>query len=501
MRGLSFLNKAVKIMAIVAMGFNCAHLVVAQESSSKKGTAEGEQTARSSVDEVSYAAEWGESYQIRAFGQDPLAKVMFSTFADEIRDSFRSSVYRIRPNGPITRGKWTVPIAIELWGEASDVFIGKDVINSLELRDDNRVVAKISVHLHDEFKERPYRLAVIRALLGDLMLAPYGNDPSILEGRDLSAPEWLVYGFDLFMEHREEGLPSAYFKGILQSGQMLKPKELFQLKDPESLDPVSFMVFHSSAGAMVAALLDQPEGDHALRSLLGDLPLSGAQPMSALLRQHFPAFREMDQGIDKWWALQVASFGQQQSFEFMDWDETEHWLSQALMVRWEDEEVTPVPETKSGFLNRFKKIPEATSEGGPGYEGSIEQFPEFIKRDGALQKMDHCFMQLQALKRTGFPLYRQVIDRYCVAIEKLANEKTDGLSAEFKSLLELRATIRNTMTQTSDYLNFFEATRAPKRSEAFDDYSKMRRALEEKPLPRRNDRITRYLDYLELEFR
>jgi hypothetical protein len=57
------------------------------------------------------------------------------------------------------------------------------------------------------------------------------------------------------------------------------------------------------------------------------------------------------------------------------------------------------------------------------------------------------------------------------------------------------------MTQTSDYLNFFEATRAPKRSEAFDDYSKMRRALEEKPLPRRNDRITRYLDYLELEFR
>ena len=488
-------------MAIVVVGCSCAYLVVAQEARSYEGTAAGEQTARSSVDEVSYAAEWGESYQIRAFGQDPLAKVKFSTFADEIRDSFRSSVYRIRPNGPITRGTWTVPIAIELWGKASDVFIGSDVINSLELRDDNRVVAKISVHLHDEFKERRFRLAVIRALLGDLMLAPYGDDPSMLEGRDLSAPEWLVYGFDLYMEHREGGLPSAHFKGILQSGQMLKPKELFKLMDPESLDPVSFRVFRSSAGAMVAALLDQPEGDYALRSLLGDLPLSAARPMSALLRQHFPAFREMDQGIDKWWALQVASFGQQQSFEFMSWDETEHWLSQALMVRWEAEEASPVTESKSGFLNRFKKSPKTSSEGAPSYEGSIEQFPEFIKRDGAVQKMDHCYRQLQALKRTGFPLYRPVIDRYCVLIEKLANEKTEGLSVEFKSLFELRATIRNTMVQTSDYLNFFEATRAPQRSKAFDDYSKMRRKLEEKPLPRRNDRITRYLDYLEPEFR
>jgi hypothetical protein len=223
--------------------------------------------------------------------------------------------------------------------------------------------------------------------------------------------------------------------------------------------------------------------------------------MSALLRQHFPALREMDQGIDKWWALQVASFGQQQGFEFMSWDETEHWLSQALMVRWEAEEVPPVTESKSGFFNRFKKSPKTSSEGNSSYEGSIEQFPEFIKRDGAVQKVDHCYMQLQALKRTGFPLYRPVIDRYCVSIQKLANEKTDGLSAEFKSLFELRATIRNTMVQTSDYLNFFEATRAPQRSKAFDDYSKMRRKLEGKPLPRRNDRITRYLDYLEPEFR
>ena len=124
-----------------------------------------------------------------------------------------------------------------------------------------------------------------------------------------------------------------------------------------------------------------------------------------------------------------------------------------------------------------------------------------MDRDGAAEKLDRCYIQLQALKRTGFPLYRPVIDRYCVVIQKVANNKIEGVEAELADLQELRGKIRNTMVQTSDYLNFFEATRAPERSKAFDEYLKMRRKLEEKPPPRRNDRITRYLDYFEPEFR
>ena len=132
-------------MAGLATGFLCVSGALAQNAPGEGGTSAGLQTARSSVDDVGRATEWGESYQIRAFGQNPKARVMFSTFANDIRDSFRSSVYRIRPNGPIVRGGWTIPIALELWGDARDVYIGEDVITSLELRADNRVVAKISV--------------------------------------------------------------------------------------------------------------------------------------------------------------------------------------------------------------------------------------------------------------------------------------------------------------------------------------------------------------------
>lgn len=487
-------------VACLATGLLCVSGAPAQNAPGEGGTSAGLQTARSSVDDVGRATEWGESYQIRAFGQNPQARVMFSTFANDLRDSFRSSIYRIRPNGPIVRGGWTIPIAVELWGDARDVYIGEDVITSLELRADNRVIAKISVRLHDEFTERRFRLAVIEALLADLMLAPYGKDPSLLEGKDLEVPEWLVHGFDLYIEHRDGGRPSAFFEGILKSGQMLKPDELFEVMDSASLDPISYTIFRSSAGAMVAALIDQPEGDHALRALLGDLPGTGKRAMAPLLRQHFPAFREMDEGMEKWWALQVANFGQQQSFEFMEWDETEHWLNEALKLRWRPQDTLVAENPKPGFFNKLQKKPKQ-GPADPGWEGSLGNYAEFMERDGAVEKLDRCYFQLQALKRTGFPLYRPVIDRYCAVIQKVANNKIEGVDAELANLQELRGKIRNTLVQTSDYLNFFEATRAPERSKAFDEYSKMRRKLEEKPPPRRNDRITRYLDYLEPEFR
>ena len=222
--------------------------------------------------------------------------------------------------------------------------------------------------------------------------------------------------------------------------------------------------------------------------------------MAPLLRQHFPAFREMDEGMEKWWALQVANFGQQQSFEFMEWDETEHWLNEALRLRWRPQDALVAENPMSGFFNRLQKKPKQ-APADAGWEGSLGNYAEFMDRDGAAEKLDRCYIQLQALKRTGFPLYRPVIDRYCVVIQKVANNKIEGVDAELADLRELRGKSRNTMVQTSDYLNFFEATRAPERSKAFDEYSKMRRKLEEKPPPRRNDRITRYLDYFEPEFR
>ena len=457
--------------------------------------------SRSSVTDLP-EAEWGEDRQIRVFAENPLARVMFDSFANELRDDFREEVLRYRPESKIDRDSWAIPIAVELWGDTVDVFLGDDVRTAIEIRPDNRLRINVSVKLHDGFEEKSVRIELLRSLILDHILAPYASHPEVIENRAMIAPEWMVHGFDQLIEHKRGGRPSAFYEGVVKSGQMLKPDTLFSLTDPEELDPVSYTIFRTSAAAMVGALLDQPNGDLGLRNLLADLGAAGQSAMAPLLRQHFPAFREIEQGLEKWWVLQIATLGQHQSFEFMSREKTEQWLSEALMVRFEAEETEDVEESKAkgGLFKLFRKAPTAPELVG-AFEGSIDQYSEFIGRPGTEERLIQCLRQLQVLKRSGFPLYRPLFDRYEIVIERLGRRKFDGADSELAALAEMRGQIRNTLIQAEDYLNYFEATQAPRRSEAFDDYLKLRKELESNPMPRRHDRISQYLDALELEFR
>src|SRR5690606_19077644 len=119
--------------------------------------------------------------------------------------------------------------------------------------------------------------------------------------------------------------------------------------------------------AMVEVLLGQREGDAGLRGLLGDLGRPAPPATEALLRQHFPAFRELDQGLEKWWALELASLGRRQSLDYLDRAGTERLLDEALAIRF-DGAPSATPDG----------TPVATPVGEPGRRG----FPGFLKPKG-----------------------------------------------------------------------------------------------------------------------
>ena len=477
----------------------------------------GAEGARASVGSAP-AADWGEDYQARVRGGDPLTRMKFQVFTDELREDFRSLLFRVRVDKaeidelrvevPGDRGVWAIPIEVSLWGDVRDVYKGSAVRSVVEIGPDQRFLIKLEVKLHDRFEESEYRLGLLRALLIEQILAPHvGNPPSFgLEA--VSAPEWLVHGFDQLIRHRRGGSPSSYYRGFLASGQILKPTELFAMTAVESLDPVRHAIFRASSSAMVEALLDQPSGDVGLRGFLGELGQSGSLPVEAILRQQFPAFREMDQGLEKWWALELASLGQQQSFEYLDREETERLLTEALTVRFEEVPVArPVSEEEQVSKRRLLDLFKANATKVEGAEtpssfvGPIDQFEQFLENPTAKKQLGAAYDRLQVLKRIGFPLYRPVFVAYERSIEKLVRGNTKDLGAEFASIAELRKKIHETLLRTEDYLNHFEATRAPRRSGVFDDYMKIRRDLDERPSPRRNDPISRHLDALEWEFR
>lgn len=482
----------------------------------------GESSARSSVGNVA-ALDWSKDDQIRVSGGQPRARVMFSAFTNDYREDYRWLLYRISrkrsdeekigmdPNSEIDtralaeRNIWSVPIEVALWGEVSDVHKGDYLITKVQIRPDQRFTIRVEVKLHDGFEESAFRLKLLEALLIEQILAPYAASPGEFTLEQVEVPDWLLHGFDQLISHRRGGSPSAFYRGFLSSGQMLKPDEIVAVKGADKLDPVNYAIFRASASAMIEALLDQPEGGTGMRSLLGDLGRPGGVPLAVLLRQHFPAVREIEEGLDKWWALEVASLAQQQDFEFLGREETERIITEALTLRFEGvPESAPVAEpVKRGILDFFKPAaaaPNPVQSTGP-FVGTLDQYQSYLGRAGAKEQLAQAFERLQHLKRSGFPLYRPVVSAYEQVITKLVKGDVANIDAELKSIEEMRTKIRETLMRTEDYLNYFEATRAPQRSEAFDDYMEMRKSLESKPAPQRNDRISRYLDALELEFR
>ncbi len=466
------------------------------------GATSGEMESRARIVEMQ-AATGGVDYQISVHGENPTVRVTFKSYANELRKDFRWSICKYRPGEKSTaRNFWAIPIRIELKGRVEDVYKGVDTATQVKILMDGRLYLFVHVRLHDNFEESSFREEMIRALVIEQMLMPVAQNPSALAEGDFEPPAWIVHGFDQLLEHRDAGSPSSFYQGALRSGQILKPDEIFSLKNPDQLDSLSYTVFRASAAAMVETLLDQPQGDIGLREVLGDLGTKPGVAVAPLMRQHFPAFREMEQGMEKWWALQVAALGQQQSFEFMDWEETERWLNEALTIRIDTQNPLPVPEPKKkGLFQKLKHKAEEKKEPIPPFTGMIDQWKEFIGRKEAEMELARCFSRIQQLKQTGFPLYRPVFDGYEGVIERLIQKRTKDIDARLAALEEMRTAVYETLVRTEDYMNFYAATRAPQRSQAFDDYMKLRKELNEKPLPKRDDRITRYLDALEMEFR
>ncbi len=457
-----------------------------------------------SVDEATGQG-WGRDYQILVLGGDPLTRTRFRVFARDLRDDFRWLLFKLRPSSPGERPRWSVPMLVRLWGGFEDVHNGEDFVVAVAVGMDGLLFVESEVKLHDRFNEDKFRRDLVGAFLVEQVVAPYRANPDGIGVERIRPPEWLVEGFDRLVVHRRGGSPSSYYRGFLERGQFLKPAEIFAVKDSRTLDPVRREIFRASASALVEALLDQPEGDESMRGFLGELAAAPDRPIEVVLRQHFPEFREMERGLEKWWALELASLAQRHSFEFLDRNETERMLDEALTLDFDsEEEKAAAPAAPTGprkLLERLKSAASPAAARRDPFHGPVDDFESYLGRPGAKEQLSAAYDRLQVVKRDGFPLYRPVFAAYERAIVRLRKGDTKGLAAELETISEMRTKIRESLERAEDHLNHFEATRTPRRSDAFDGYFRLRRELERRPPPQRDDPITRHLDELEREFR
>ena len=428
-------------------------------------------------------------------GSNVVTRSAFQSAAEEVRKEFRS--FLKVPKKDSALNEIVIPIEIHLSGNPTDVISGPDMRREVVVQANTQFKILLYCKLHESFKGANFDKEMLHVLLLHQLLRIHIPDSRTLPGAAVEVPEWLVRGFYQHLLYRRSSNQGQDAAGILEGGNAMGVHEILETENADSLDPITRGIFDVSAGMLVRALLEQPDGRPSFQQMLytytREFTTKGSDP-TARLRQHFPGMRESVGALDKWWTLQLATMGELTAFDFYSVARTQQILDAATFVVIRDD---GSPEEKKGVLNKFRS---QEKEAPSVMTLSISEFSKFIDRDDLSTVLFENIRSVKSVHLRGFPLYHDLAERYEFLFQKMIAGHKNGIAAELKTLEKLRLDIDTTMERVNDVMNHFEATQAPAGEGEFDGYQKMRRRIERMPPPKRNDAISKHLDQLEKEF-
>jgi len=366
-----------------------------------------------------------------------------------------------------------VPISIFLSGGPGDPVKPRTMALSLSFSEAGYEL-RLDVHLSRGIEHERFRNAITTALLYERALrgrvAEESDVPFIV-------PPWLVEGLLEAADWRKRRADRRPYETLFKSGGVFALDDLFALTEQQhgELDGAMRTAFRVSSGALVMALLEQPDGKEGIGKFLAAVAAYQGE-MPSLLRQHFPGMNLSDTSMAKWWALQMASKSTAALTDVMSISETEATLGDALNLQFRDEE---------GMIRR---IPLA----------QWDELPELSPREMA-EAIRPAQDALVKLSYRCFPPYRPFIEEYQTTLAAIAARTTSGTAERLTRLEETRANLLARAERARDFMDWFEITRARETSGAFDDYLLLKARLKEETL-RRDDPLSLYLDRLERVF-
>ena len=368
------------------------------------------------------------------------------------------------------KGEWEIPIRINLMGKPGDEVPLRETVLRLTLAGD-RYELTLYVNLSRGLRPGPFRRAVTEALVyarGVRDLPKTGTEVP------LSVPPWFVEGLLEATEWRMKRSDRKLYDALSRNGGLFRLEEVFSLTETKyaSIDAVSKAAFRVSSGALVMALLEQPDGKEGFQGFLRDLA-SHQGEMPALLRRHFPDLNLSETSLEKWWKLQLANKGEAPLSESLSVMQTERALDEALRLRRHDAE------------GNLVEIPISEWQ-------SIADLPD-AERVEAVRLTEEALLRLSY---RSFPSYRPLLSEYQALLLDLAKGETKEIADTLAALAETRRTMLTKAERGRDFMDGFEITRARETSGAFDDYLNLKERLKSRPNTRK-DGMSRYLDRID----
>lgn len=371
------------------------------------------------------------------------------------------------------KDEWKVPIRIMLFGAEGDPSPPRSIAMELFFSDASYDL-RVNVHLGRGVENERFATAITSALIYERTLRerePGGSETAF------SVPPWLVEGLREATAWRLNQSDRRSYETLFKRGGIFKMGQLFEIDAAahENLDAASRMAFRVSAGSLVMALLEQPQGKEGFQAFLSEV--AGFQgEMPVLLRRHFAELNLSETSLAKWWALQLANKGTAPLTDSLSIAETEASLNEILRLHFRGVEGNALERPLADWtaLTEMKE-PERTEAVRPAQDGLVR------------------------LSYRSFPSYRPILLEYQAVLTSLSNGKTADVAAKLAELEASRELMRARAERARDFLDWFEITRARQTSGEFDDYLRLKDRLQYRA-HRREDEISKYLDQMDTMF-
>jgi hypothetical protein len=408
------------------------------------------------------------SKQFRISGGDSPARGTVALLAEQTKDEL------LRLSGE--KDEWKVPVSIRLHGKPGDPLPPRTVsMRLLEVEGVREL--RLDVHLSRGIEQEQERLkrAVTAVLLYERALKA---EPGAGSGESMFVPPWLTEGLREATAWRLDESDRRLYEALFKRGGMFKLDELFVLGEQafEDMDGVTRAAFRVSSGALVMALLEQPQGKEGFRSFLAEVAAYQGE-MPGLLRKHFPELNLSETSLSKWRDLQLASKGGVNPLtDILTIQQTDTALAEALRLDFRGPD---------GIIQQKELAawPEVAALKEPERISVVRQAQDALVR----------------LSFRCFPSYRPLLAEYQLVLYSIAKNKTGDLAERLAGLEGTRATMIARAARARDYLDWFEITRARETSGAFDDYQRLKERLKANP-HQRKDSLSAYLDRMDRIF-
>ena len=287
---------------------------------------------------------------------------------------------------------------------------------------------------------------------------------------------WLLDGLAEAMLWKKGKGDRRMYASLVDSGGWLEVEKLVDRKTTGDLDILSRELFRASSGALVMALLSQPQGQISMSNFLGKVAAFEGEPLT-LLRTHFPQVNLGAKGLERWWMLQVAAMSEQR-------------LTEAMTV----------PETETRLVKCFEF--HLNDPKGRAFTVGLDSWAEVAAletREERIEALRPASDLLAHLSFRCFPTYRPVIGGYVQILSEIVEGKTENVITVMENLQTFRSAEVQRHTQLVDLLDWYHLSSVKEESGEFDDYLRVQENLR-KGENASDDPLLKYIDQVESIF-